>query len=113
MGREDWTKGVVGGDAVLREVAKYVGELRGMGITKVDDIATELESKFGANFHPTFITSKQFKALSKSKKASKTINSIQDLDNLIAANPNKKMKFGGVKNDKSRADLLAYLAEQK
>ncbi|MFN7914275.1 MAG: c-type cytochrome [Vicinamibacterales bacterium] len=36
----------------------------------------------------------------------------------FAANPKglveqTKMKFGGVKNDKSRADLLAYLAEQK
>jgi cytochrome c len=27
--------------------------------------------------------------------------------------PETKMKFGGVKNDKSRADLLAYLADQK
>lgn len=50
-------------------------------------------------------------------KASGIVWTAEKLD-AFALNPkgvvaDTKMKFGGVKNDKSRADLLAYIAEQK
>lgn len=50
-------------------------------------------------------------------KASGIVWTAEKLD-AFALNPKgvveqTKMKFGGVKNDKSRADLLAYLADQK
>lgn len=98
MPRADWTKGVVGGDAVLKEMAKYVGQLRQSGIVDVKDIATELEAKFGANFHPTYLPGKQYQALAKSKKAAKKFPTLMDLEaHLATLPPNKALKIGGVK----------------
>lgn len=56
-------------------------------------------------------------AYSDAMKASGIVWTAEKLD-AFALNPkgvvaDTKMKFGGVKNDKSRADLLAYIAEQK
>lgn len=90
LGREDWTKGVRGGDAVLREMAKETGRLKKLGMDP-HQISIELEQKFGNNFEPQFFPGEQVNAILKSKK----YRGLDLAGALQLASQGQKVKVGG------------------